>query len=156
MQIEQTFRDTKSHRWGLGLRYGRCNDVERIQVLLLIGALATLMLWLAGLGARALHWTRRFQANTVRARAVLAKPVDPATRAGRSILTRRIHSSVTSCAHPDEDGSPADRIAHCSCFHALLHKAVLPATSFAEARSARSAFPGRGVPVCDRCSIVRE
>jgi hypothetical protein len=72
MQIEQTFRDAKSHRWGLGLRYGRCNDVERMQVLLLVASLATLMLWLAGLGARSLNWTRHFQANTVRARAVLS------------------------------------------------------------------------------------
>jgi len=72
MQIEETFRDAKSHRWGLGLRYCRCSDVERMQVLLLVAALATLMLWLAGLGAHALNWTRRFQANTVRTRSVLS------------------------------------------------------------------------------------
>ena len=72
MQIEQTFRDAKSHRWGLGLRYGRCRDAERMQVLLLIATLTMLMLWLAGLCGRALDWTRHFQANTVRARAVLS------------------------------------------------------------------------------------
>jgi len=72
MQIEETFRDAKSHRWGLGLRYCRCSDVERMQVLLLVAALATLMLWLAGLGGRALDLTRRFQANTVRSRSVLS------------------------------------------------------------------------------------
>jgi hypothetical protein len=72
MQIEETFRDAKSHRWGLGLRYCRCSDVERMQVLLLIAALATLMLWLAGLGAHARDWGRRFQANTVRSRSVLS------------------------------------------------------------------------------------
>jgi hypothetical protein len=72
MQIEETFRDAKSHRWGLGLRYCRCSDVERMQVLLLVAALATLLHWLAGLGGRALDWARRFQANTVRARSVLS------------------------------------------------------------------------------------
>lgn len=74
MQIEETFRDVKSHRWGLGLRYCRSNDAERLQVLLLIAALATLLLWLVGLSGRALDWTRRFQANTVRSRAVLSTP----------------------------------------------------------------------------------
>jgi hypothetical protein len=30
MQIEETFRDTKSHRWGFGLHYARCNDGRRL------------------------------------------------------------------------------------------------------------------------------
>jgi hypothetical protein len=72
MQIEETFRDTKSPRWGLGLRYCRCHNVERLQVLLLVGALAMLALWLVGLCAKELGWTRRFQANTERRRAVLS------------------------------------------------------------------------------------
>lgn len=70
MQIEETLRDTKSHRWGFGLRYCRCNDGERLQVLLLVAALATLALWLAGLCARDFGWAPRFQANTERRRAV--------------------------------------------------------------------------------------
>jgi len=72
MQIEETFRDMKSHRWGFGLCYSRCKDAERLQVLLLIGALAALALWLVGLCAQALGWTRRFQANTERRRAVMS------------------------------------------------------------------------------------
>lgn len=72
MQIEETFRDLKSHRWGLGLRYCRSRSIERMQVLLLVGALATLALWLAGLCAKELGWQRRFQANTERHRAVLS------------------------------------------------------------------------------------
>jgi DDE family transposase len=83
MQIEETFRDIKSHRWGLGLRYCRCNDAERLQVLLLVSALATLMVWLTGLCAHALNWTRRFQANTVRSRAVLST-----TFLGRQLILR--------------------------------------------------------------------
>jgi hypothetical protein len=42
MQIEETFRDLKSHRSGLGLRYCRSSNIDRMQVLLLIGALAML------------------------------------------------------------------------------------------------------------------
>lgn len=72
MQIEETFRDTKSHRWGFGLHYARCNDGRRLEVLLLIAALASLVLWLAGLCGRALDWSRRLQANTERRRPVLS------------------------------------------------------------------------------------
>jgi hypothetical protein len=72
MQIEETFRDTKSHRWGFGLHYARCNDGRRLSVLLLIAALASLVLWLVGLCGRALDWSRRLQANTERRRPVLS------------------------------------------------------------------------------------
>ena len=62
----------KSHRWGFGLHYARCNDGRRFEVLLLIAALASLVLWLVGLCGRALDWSRRFQANTERRRPVLS------------------------------------------------------------------------------------
>jgi hypothetical protein len=72
MQIEETFRDTKSHRLGLGLRYSRTRSAERLEIMLLIAALATLALWIVGLVGRGLDWTRRFQANTERRRPVLS------------------------------------------------------------------------------------
>jgi hypothetical protein len=72
MQIEETFRDMKCHRWGFGLRYARCNDARRLETLLLIGALASLVLWLVGLCGRALDWARRLQANTERRKPVLS------------------------------------------------------------------------------------
>ena len=72
MQIEETFRDTKSHRWGFGLRYARCSQPRRLEVLLLIAALATLLLWLIGIYGRALDWARRLQANTEVRRPVLS------------------------------------------------------------------------------------
>jgi DDE family transposase len=72
MQIEETFRDMKCHRWGFGLRYGRCTSARRLEMLLLISALASLVLWLVGLCARALDWSRRVQANTERKRPVLS------------------------------------------------------------------------------------
>jgi hypothetical protein len=49
MQIEETFRDLKSHRFGFGLRYARSGEARRLEVLLLVGSLATILLWLVGL-----------------------------------------------------------------------------------------------------------
>ena len=72
MQIEETIRDLKSHRWGFALRYARTNRPERLEALLLISALATLILWLLGLAARERKWGRHFQANTERHRNVLS------------------------------------------------------------------------------------
>lgn len=72
MQIEETFRDCKGHRWGFGLQYARSRDPRRWEILLLIGTLATVIHWLVGLAARAHHYARHFQANTLKKRAVLS------------------------------------------------------------------------------------
>jgi hypothetical protein len=72
MQIEETFRDLKCHWWGFGLRYARCNGAKRLETLLLLGALATLVAWLVGLAGRAMQWHRHLQANTERRREVLS------------------------------------------------------------------------------------
>ena len=85
MQIEETLRDGKSHRFGFGLRYARSSSLHRIQVLLLLVALATLVLWLVGLAGRARNLARHLQANTVRRRLVLSTPF-----VGRLLLVRRI------------------------------------------------------------------
>ena len=72
MQIEETFRDLKSHRWGYGLQYARSRSSERLANLLLVTTLAVAATWLAGLAAKAKGWTRHFQANTVKDRPVLS------------------------------------------------------------------------------------
>ena len=72
MQIEETIRDLKSHRFGFALRYARTKRPERVEALLLVAALATLILWLLGLGAADRQWVRYFQANTERRRPVLS------------------------------------------------------------------------------------
>ncbi len=72
MQIEETFRDIKSHRWGYGLQYARSDNCERLANLLLLTTLAVAATWLAGLAAKAKGWGRHFQANTVKDRAVLS------------------------------------------------------------------------------------
>ena len=72
MQIEETFRDLKSHRWGFALRYARCNTAKRLEILLLLGTLATLVAWLVGLAGRTMQWNWQLQANTIRKRQVLS------------------------------------------------------------------------------------
>jgi len=90
MQIEETFRDTKSHRWGFGFNYARCDNGSRIEVLLLIAALASLVLWLVGVHGRLLDWVRRLQANTETRRPVLSTLF-----VGRQLLNRpELHITV--------------------------------------------------------------
>jgi hypothetical protein len=74
MQIEETFRDLKNHRWGYALRYARSARPERLHVLLLLALLAGFVHWLLGLAAQARGWTRHFQANTEVKRATLSIP----------------------------------------------------------------------------------
>lgn len=49
MQIEESFRDVKSPRFGLSLTYHRTASVKRLQVLLLIATLALMVLWILGM-----------------------------------------------------------------------------------------------------------
>ena len=72
MQVESSFRDLKSDRFGLGFSLTRTTRIDRLNILLLIGALATLCLWWLGLLARAKQWHLHFQANTVQHRNVLS------------------------------------------------------------------------------------
>jgi len=72
MQIEEGFRDVKSHRFGLSLNYHRTESVERLQMLLLIAALALMVLWLIGMAIVLLGQHYQFQANSVRHKKVLS------------------------------------------------------------------------------------
>lgn len=72
MQIEETFRDLKSHRFGWSFDASRCSDPRRIEVLLLIAALAAIAITLLGIAAETLDIGRRLQANTVRKRRVFS------------------------------------------------------------------------------------
>ncbi len=51
MQIEQSFRDLKSHRFGCAFEDTLTRTPQRLEILLLIHALAALAAWLAGLAA---------------------------------------------------------------------------------------------------------
>lgn len=74
MQIEEGFRDLKSDKFGFGITLSRTKNVNRLNILLLIAALATWCLWLIGLFAQQQGWHRHFQANTIKDRKVLSIP----------------------------------------------------------------------------------
>lgn len=72
MQIEEEFRDLKSHQYGFGLRYCQSNRIERINVLLLIAALACFLCWIIAIAAKNEKKHHDFQANSIKDRDVLS------------------------------------------------------------------------------------
>jgi len=52
MQIEQTFRDLKNPRWGMGIRHSQTRQPKRLATLLLIAALLSFALWIIGIVAQ--------------------------------------------------------------------------------------------------------
>lgn len=72
MHIEEDFRDIKSHRYGFGLRYSLTNQAKRLEVLLLIAALACLICWLISLSARKKNLHYDYQSNSIKSRNVLS------------------------------------------------------------------------------------
>lgn len=71
-QIENGFRDTKNQRLGFSLNDSKTSHTARLNVLLIIIAIATFGLWLLGglLKQKQLHF--QFQANTIKNRNVLS------------------------------------------------------------------------------------
>lgn len=51
MQIEQSFRDLKSHRYGCAFEDTLTRDPRRLEMLLMLHMLACLLAWLEGLAA---------------------------------------------------------------------------------------------------------
>lgn len=72
MQIEESFRDTKSARFGLGFEWNRSRTGKRLSVLLLIAALALYVLWLVGTAAKARQLHLHFESVHRTSRAVLS------------------------------------------------------------------------------------
>ena len=72
MQIEESFRDTKSPRYGFALRENMGRDPQRVANLLLLCALATLAQWLVGLVGYQTGLVKGLQANTERRKPVLS------------------------------------------------------------------------------------
>ena len=86
MQIEQTFRDLKNHKWGMGLDSCQTRGLKRISILILIGALLGYALWLIGLAMRQSgheigYGSRRKMTNTLSVISLavywLSQPVKP-------------------------------------------------------------------------------
>ena len=72
MQIEESFRDLKSERFGLGFSANRSTQQDRLGVLLLVGCLAAFVLRLIGEVGKAKQLDFQFQSNTRRTRPVLS------------------------------------------------------------------------------------
>jgi hypothetical protein len=72
MQIEQTFRDDKSPRFGLGWRFSGSNNLQRINVLCLIASIANFFLLLFGIIAEKRNEHRKYQVNTLKKKRILS------------------------------------------------------------------------------------
>ena len=72
MQIEESFRDLKSERFGLGFSANRSTQKNRLAVLLLVACLASFVLRLIGEVGKARQMGFQFQSNTRRSRPVLS------------------------------------------------------------------------------------
>jgi hypothetical protein len=72
MQVEESFRDLKSERFGLGFNASRSKNSARMGVLLLIGCLASFLLRLIGDVAKAKQLEFQFQSTSRRSRPVLS------------------------------------------------------------------------------------
>ena len=72
MQIEESFRDGKSERYGLSMSSHGTKSPQRMSILVLIGTIAHTLLTLLGLLGEQMGVQYRFQANTVKKRRVLS------------------------------------------------------------------------------------
>lgn len=72
MQVEESFRDLKNTKNGFSLRHCRSDQIGRLNIALLIGAIAMLILWILGFMAKKqqIHWS--FQSNSIRSHNVLS------------------------------------------------------------------------------------
>lgn len=64
MQIEESFRDTKSQRYGFGLSFSLTKSCERMSILLLIGAIAHFICWVTGLCVKERGQAKHYQAHS--------------------------------------------------------------------------------------------
>jgi len=72
MTIEENFRDTKSPRFGFGLKENVCFSSERLIVWLMLVALATFIAFYIGYWIEKVNLHRQFQANSYKHRRVLS------------------------------------------------------------------------------------
>jgi Transposase DDE domain len=72
MQIEESFRDLKSVRFGMGFSANRTTQQNRLAVLLLVACLASFVLRLIGEVGKTKQLEFQFQSNTRRSRPVLS------------------------------------------------------------------------------------
>jgi len=73
MQCEETFRDLKSHRFGLSMEDLRCDSKARLSVHLFLMMMAVYFSMRLGAAAERLDLQKEFQANTIKHRRVLSR-----------------------------------------------------------------------------------
>jgi hypothetical protein len=72
MQIEEGFRDLKSTQYGFSLEKARSKSIGRIEILLLIAMLASLIAWITGWVGEKMEYQYQFQANSTKKKRVLS------------------------------------------------------------------------------------
>ena len=64
MQIEEGFRDMKSHRFGQGFEYNKTKSIKRLSILILLTTLVHWLLMVIGLATKLTNQHRQYQANS--------------------------------------------------------------------------------------------
>lgn len=72
MEIECGYRDLKSEHYGLGFNASKSYKIKRIEILMLIAAIAALILIIIGTAVEQAGLHYRYQANTIKSRRVLS------------------------------------------------------------------------------------
>ncbi len=72
MQVEESIRDTKNTKNGLGLRHHRTRTLGRLNIALLLGAITLFLLWIIGTAIKLQKQHYLYQANTIKNRNVLS------------------------------------------------------------------------------------
>jgi hypothetical protein len=72
MQIEESFRDMKSHRFGLSGRYISTTCVYRWGVKMLLASIVQIVFWIIGVIGHSQNFQKVFQANTVKDKKVFS------------------------------------------------------------------------------------
>lgn len=91
--IEETFRDAKSTRFGWALAAACTAQAQRVEIMILLSALASLLILIVGIAAEGAGLHRGFQANTIRTRRVIAL-----TTLGRLVLMHELSAGRPSWA----------------------------------------------------------
>jgi hypothetical protein len=72
MQIEEAFRDLKSSRYGFGFEQSYSRKIARIEIMLLVAMLASMVAWLVGLAVEKMKLHYQFQVNSIKFKRVLS------------------------------------------------------------------------------------
>lgn len=72
MQIEESFRDVKSHQFGLSARYIQSVSIYRWSIAMLLAAIVQIILWVIGIIGHHQGMQTYFQVNTVRNKKVFS------------------------------------------------------------------------------------